>query len=282
MPAGELSSPYGRPTARPEGRADPDGVSTFRTLKQRPGWVPSISRGRRCSSRPTTIIGLRLSHLSDPSLRPATTTHLSEALLHETSTKGSSDFTRPVFPSPVAPGWSGSPWAFPRASHPAITRSARRGGDRPSSTSLKHAFTASAEPPNSRVYLIRATSCRTRGSRRLVLPDQSAQFPQEQHRLTAPWRLLLAGRCGTEAGVRLGRRRLLSGKAWQAGASREVNVPVEEKVPLVVLLVRVAPLSSWLTGLGQRPAARGAAASFPGLPPPYRDGETAAIGARGF
>jgi len=123
---------------------------------------------------------------------------------------------------------------------------------------------------------------RLRGSRRLVLPDQSAQFPQEQHRLTAPWRLLLAGRCGTEAGVRLGRRRLLSGKAWQAGASREVNVPVEEKVPLVVLLVRVAPLSSWLTGLRQRPAARGAAASFPGLPPPYRDGETAAIGARGF
>ena len=89
-------------------------------------------------------------------------------------------------------------------------------------------------------------------SRRLVLPDQSAQFPQEQHRLTAPWRLLLAGRCGTEAGVWLGRRRLLSGKAWQAGASREVNVPVEEKVPLVVLLVRVAPLSSWLTSiLGQ-------------------------------
>ena len=121
-----------------------------------------------------------------------------------------------------------------------------------------------------------------RGSRRLVLPDQSAQFPQEQHRLTAPWRLLLAGRRGTEAGVRIGRRRSLSGKAWQAGASREVNVPVEEKVPLVVLLVRVVPLSSWLTGLRQRPAARGAAASFPGLPPPYRDGETAAIGARGF
>jgi hypothetical protein len=44
--------------------------------------------------------------------------------------------------------------------------------------------------------------------------------------------------------VRLGRRRLLSGKAWQAGASREVNVPVEEKVPLVVLLVRVALLSA--------------------------------------
>jgi hypothetical protein len=55
-----------------------------------------------------------------------------------------------------------------------------------------------------------------------------------------------------------------------------VNVPVEEKVPLVVLLVRVAPLSSWLTGLRQRPAARAGAASFPGLPPPYRHGATAA------
>jgi hypothetical protein len=122
------------------GEPDPDGVSTFRTLKQRPGWVPSISRGRRCSPGLATITSPRLSHLSDASLRPATTTHLSETLLHETSTKGSNDFTRPVFPSPVAPGWNGSPWALPRASHPDLTGGARRGGDRPSSTSLKHAL----------------------------------------------------------------------------------------------------------------------------------------------
>jgi hypothetical protein len=122
------------------GEPDPDGVSTFRTLKQRPGWVPSISRGRRCSPGLATITSPRLSHLSDASLRPATTTHLSETLLHETSTKGSNDFTRPVFPSPVAPGWNGSPWALPRASHPDLTGDARRGGDRPSSTSLKHAL----------------------------------------------------------------------------------------------------------------------------------------------
>jgi hypothetical protein len=30
---------------------DPDGVTTFRTHELRPGWVPSIPRGRRCSSR---------------------------------------------------------------------------------------------------------------------------------------------------------------------------------------------------------------------------------------
>ena len=40
-------------------------------------------------------------------------------------------FTRPVFPLPVAPGWNGSPWAFLRASDPAVTSDARRGGDRP-------------------------------------------------------------------------------------------------------------------------------------------------------
>ena len=61
-----------------------------------------------------------------------------------------------------------------------------------------------------------------------------------------------------------------------------MNVPVEEKVPLVVLLVRVAPLSSWLTGLRNGQRFEAPPASFPGLPPPYRDGETAAIGARGF
>ena len=34
-------------------------------------------------------------------------------------------------PQPVAPGWNGSPWALPRASHPTVTHDARRGGDGP-------------------------------------------------------------------------------------------------------------------------------------------------------
>ena len=93
--------------------SDPDGVSTFRTLKLRPGWVPSISRGRRCSPGLATITGPRLPHLSGPSLRPATTTHLNETPHHETSTKGSNDFTRPVFPSPDALGWNVSVLGFP-------------------------------------------------------------------------------------------------------------------------------------------------------------------------
>ena len=37
-------------------------------------------------------------------------------------------FTRPACPSPVTPGWDGSPRAFPCAPHPAVTSDARQGG----------------------------------------------------------------------------------------------------------------------------------------------------------
>jgi hypothetical protein len=42
------------------------------------------------------------------SLHPATTIHPCGAPLDEASTKGSNDFTRPIFPSPVATGWNSS------------------------------------------------------------------------------------------------------------------------------------------------------------------------------
>jgi hypothetical protein len=55
-------------------------------------------------------------------------------------------------------------------------------------------FTASAEPPTSRVYLIRATSCRTRGCSSLSRPGQTAQIPQtRQRRRRRGRRLLLRG-----------------------------------------------------------------------------------------
>jgi hypothetical protein len=50
---------------------------------------------------------------------------------HETSTKGSLTFTRPIFLSPVIPGWNEDPLAFPRAPHPAVTSNARRGENQP-------------------------------------------------------------------------------------------------------------------------------------------------------
>src|SRR5436305_11655131 len=41
--------------------------------------------------------------------------------------RGLLTFTRPVFPSPAPPGWNRQRFGFPRASHPAVTSSARRG-----------------------------------------------------------------------------------------------------------------------------------------------------------
>ena len=50
---------------------DPDGVTTFRTHELRPGWAPSVPRGRRCSSRPGRLPGRRLPLRSGQSLHPA-------------------------------------------------------------------------------------------------------------------------------------------------------------------------------------------------------------------
>ena len=83
----------------PARRLDPDGVSTFRTLNIRPGWAPSIARGRWCSSRPTTIIGLRLAHHSAVSLDRAAAS-ITARLCLTSHQRGFKRFARPVFPRP--------------------------------------------------------------------------------------------------------------------------------------------------------------------------------------
>jgi hypothetical protein len=91
------------------------GVSTFRTHELRPGWVPSIPRGRRCS--PGTITSPRLPHLNGTSLDPATTIHRCEALLDEASTR-----VHAIHPSglPLACGsrMEREPLGFPPSSTP--------------------------------------------------------------------------------------------------------------------------------------------------------------------
>ena len=67
-------------------RPDPDGVSTFHTCEIRPGWVPPLPRGRRCSSRPDAVPGRRLPLPSGQSLHPAPASHRG-GTLHETSTE---------------------------------------------------------------------------------------------------------------------------------------------------------------------------------------------------
>src|SRR5262249_48749646 len=94
-----------RSAYRPTG-PDPDGVSTFRTHKLRPGWALSIPRGRRCSPGPATIPSPRLPHLNGTSLHPTTTTIHARLRItkHQREFK---QFTRPVFPPPDTPGWNG-------------------------------------------------------------------------------------------------------------------------------------------------------------------------------
>src|SRR6266487_433022 len=58
----------------------------------------------------------------------------------------------PVFPSPVAPGRSRSPWAFPCASHPAVTGHARHGGDRSWTLTRSHVVDISRPPIHGLAY----------------------------------------------------------------------------------------------------------------------------------
>src|SRR5690242_3653665 len=69
----EFRSPHGRPTGW---HPDPDGVSTFRTHKIRPGWVPSLSRdgGALPAGRHSPAGTRRL--LQRPVLYPAKPSHL--------------------------------------------------------------------------------------------------------------------------------------------------------------------------------------------------------------
>ena len=77
-PAFASRSSFARRGIQPSSRSacrttDPDlvGVSAFRTHELRPGWAPSVPRGRRCSSRPGPLPGRRLPLRSGQSLHPA-------------------------------------------------------------------------------------------------------------------------------------------------------------------------------------------------------------------
>jgi len=98
---------------------DLDGVTAFRTYELRPGWVPSLPRGRRCSSRPSRFLDRRLPLYRGQSLHPAPASHRAGLRLtrHQREFK---QFTRPTIPLACGrPDGTGRPRAFPRASHPA-------------------------------------------------------------------------------------------------------------------------------------------------------------------
>ena len=74
-----------------------------------PGDCGARTAGR---SSPAAARRLAAARPCTPVQQPTTGGFLSRGII-----KGSRSFTRPAFPSPVAPGWSGSPWACPPGLH---------------------------------------------------------------------------------------------------------------------------------------------------------------------
>jgi len=110
IPAGELGVPHGRLTGQ---RPDPDGVPAFRTHELRPGWVPSVPRGRRCSSRSEARSQPAPAALPRPVLLPRHDIPPCEALLHEASIKGLRSSPVRASPRPRPRGGTGGASASP-------------------------------------------------------------------------------------------------------------------------------------------------------------------------
>jgi hypothetical protein len=132
------------------GRPDPIGVVVLHMSKTRPGRAPPLLRGRRCAPSRHLRPGWHLPLSSGQSLQPRW--NIPPAGV--TFTKPHQGFTcvrpspRPAWmaargreqpirrsrrssPCLWPPGGTGALGLLPRASHPAVTRDARRGGDEP-------------------------------------------------------------------------------------------------------------------------------------------------------
>jgi hypothetical protein len=118
--------PCGRPTRRAP-RRDSDGVSVFRVVEIRPGWVLPLRRdgGVRTAGTASPTVTCR-SSTADPVLR----SRIPSPEGADNGAYGNSLHVHPSgLPQPVAPGWHRSPWALPRASHHPVTQVACRGGE---------------------------------------------------------------------------------------------------------------------------------------------------------
>jgi hypothetical protein len=108
-PAGAVRLPWGRPT---EPGSDPIGIATLPAREIRPGWVLSILRGYGAhtagAGNPAAAGRLATAHPWTwvPLPPPQAWHNGASSRVHSRSPVRSS-------PLPVAPGWNGSPWAFP-------------------------------------------------------------------------------------------------------------------------------------------------------------------------
>ncbi len=149
----------------PGHRPDPDGVTTFHTHETRPGWVPPVPRGRRCSPDRSALSGRRLPLHSGQSLHPATASHLAGPSDHEASTEVHAIHPSGLPPRLWPPDGTGALGLRPRASHPAVTGDARQGRGQAIEHKPRTTPSTSADPPIHIVHSKRATSrrrCRMR------------------------------------------------------------------------------------------------------------------------
>jgi len=117
-----------------------------------PGDCGARTAGR---SSPAAACRLAAARPCAPVQRPTTGGFLSRGII-----KGSRSFTRPAFPSPVAPGWSGSPWAYPPELHTPPSPAAHVGvGTGNLGTCLSYVTISWSS--SQRSHSPRATSCRT-------------------------------------------------------------------------------------------------------------------------
>jgi hypothetical protein len=144
-PGSSASLTVGLPVA--PRRPDPDGVPAFRWHETRPGRAPSKPRGRAVSTRPGKCPQPPPAASLRPAPKPRQHDPSARAHLNEASSRVHS--RSPVRPSPHLwlPDGAGALGLEPRASHPAVTRDARQGGDRPR-TLIRGYTTATTSPPD--------------------------------------------------------------------------------------------------------------------------------------
>jgi hypothetical protein len=143
---------------------DPNGVVVLHMSKTRPGRAPPLPRGQWCAPGRRLSSGRHPPLSSGQSLYPAGTSHLrgqpsrdvirgSLTFAHHPRTAGCRPGTRKLaLPAGLLlarrPPMEREPLRLlPRASHPAVTRDARQGGDGPARTGPGTAPPASAGPP---------------------------------------------------------------------------------------------------------------------------------------
>jgi hypothetical protein len=131
----------------------------FRTREIRLGRGVLYTPGTTVPTRPRMLRDRRLPHRSGASLISPVLHPAREVML----TRHHQGFpvSRPVpsLPLTCGPGRNGDPRAFPRASHPAVTGRACRGGDRSRTLTRSH-VTGISQPPLQRTHSSRATSRR--------------------------------------------------------------------------------------------------------------------------